>query len=275
MTAKEGNLFDISAARQRLQTAAAGDAKQTAWKDVVKYLGLGLGAGVAGRAALGIAGAATAKTPKPPVGQPVYLDVPFPDDREKPAGFLAGDNATTASGVPWHFPALMTGVPVAAALGWKGLDAVLDARRKSKMRQETDQAKQEFEQALMSQYDRPKQASADAPLGEVLEVLFGRVKEGISQLLSLSDDTKGMGVGAAGAYAGLSGGLAAMLAYNMTKKHQRRKLLEKAEQLRAKRLAALRPPEIYARPVPFQPGAEGLPNGMPDKPLALPSPATA
>ena len=50
--------------------------------------------------------------------------------RRKTAGFLGGDSASSVEGVPFFLPAAVLGGVGAGVAGWKGVDALLESRRK-------------------------------------------------------------------------------------------------------------------------------------------------
>lgn len=193
---------------------------------------------------------------------PAELPLPYPVEPEagpKLASFmgLGGEHATTKGGIPWYGPAMMFGGLASLGAGWKGMDAVLDARRKSEREQELSQARREFHDALLSQYDRPlegapgarRKAAGDASEAARAGAAIDRLYDAFVKAATLAD-AGGMAAGGYGMYAGLSGLLAGALVYNKTRKRSQQAVIQKALQRRERRRFMEQPPEIYARPEP-------------------------
>lgn len=194
---------------------------------------------------------------------------PFPQFG-KTASFLSGDSATTKGGIPWYGPAVMLGGMGGLALGWKGMDRILDARRKREMTAEMDRARQQFHDALLSQYDEPRKTnpalvsktasdSVMEKVGTVLDVLFDKfeaAKEKEAETLGQKQafdwsNAGGRAAGGYGMYAGLSGLLTGALVYDKMQKRSRRAVLDKALQQRQRRKFMQQPTEIVAVPEPM------------------------
>lgn len=248
----------------------------------VRNLGLaGLGVGAAGRGLVGLIQLLKSNKPKKMRSGPAELSLPYPAEAEEKAGFdiagfLGGNSATTKAGIPWYGPAMLGGAALGLGAGWKGMDAVLDARRKREMDGQLDSARQEFHDALMSQYDEPQKVdhrnvsgtkkAADATMAAVgagLDALFTKVaavlddpgvEKAALELPSMAN-AAGVGAGAYGMYAGLSGLMAGALMYNKTNKRSRRAILESALKKRQRRQFMQRPTEITAVPEPVAPPA--------------------
>lgn len=186
----------------------------------------------------------------------------------KSAGFLDGDAATTKSGIPWYGPAMLLGGLGGLGVGWKGMDALIDARRKKQMEGELEQARTQFHDALMAQYDRPaklapglgKAAGDDTMVrvGRAIDALFVKLGAALDReaarptekaALDLSN-LAGQAVGGYGMYAGLSGLLTGALVYDKINKRSRRAVLEAALKKRQRRRFMQSPTEIYAQPEP-------------------------
>lgn len=177
---------------------------------------------------------------------------------DKAAGFLGGDNAVTKSGIPWYGPAMMGAGLGGLAVGWKGIDSVLNKRRQRERDKELESARQEFHDALMSQYDKPltgagpMKKAGDSPMEKVgadLDRLYDQFEKAAGTL----SDHAGQLAGGYGMYAGLAGLMTGALVYDKAKKRQRRAILDKAMQRRERRKFNVSPPEITAVPEPFHP----------------------
>lgn len=124
-----------------------------------------------------------------------------------------------ASDNPWFYPALLAATTVAGYAGYKGLDALLNTMRERRSSRTIDQAKQEFEQALRTQYEQSGLAEqagvktsadqlgliADAfgrahVSGELAEQLATLEKVGFDEEGKLTSTTRGLGNKALGLY---------------------------------------------------------------------------
>lgn len=161
--------------RQMAFTKAVHEAKnqalrQDAMGDVGKILGIGLGVGAGARGAIGLGhlmrqnlgnsrsttGSAMLPLPIPAEEEEEQKKKAAVDKQADPAPWLLGGDATTKGGIPWYGPAMLAGGLGGLGLGWKGVDAVMESRRKTEREQALDSARQEFHDALLSQYDKPK-----------------------------------------------------------------------------------------------------------------------
>jgi len=189
----------------------------------------------------------------------------------KSAGFFGGDAATTKSGIPWYGPAMLLGGLGGLGVGWKGMDALIDARRKKEMEGELETARSQFHDALMSQYAKPveihpelmgkSKAAADATMAEVgraLDDLWEKTSAALAAeeaapttkaAFDLSN-AAGQAAGGYGMYAALSGLLAGSLVYDKINKRSRRSVLDAALKKRQRRRFNQQPTEIYAQPEP-------------------------
>lgn len=188
---------------------------------------------------------------------------------QKRAGFLDGGEATSKSGIPWYGPAMLLGGLGGLGVGWKGMDAVLDARRKKQMEGELVTARQQFHDALLGQYDKPVELhpelmkkSADEQtmekVGRELDALYDKFVGAVraeeknpteKTALDLSN-MAGQAAGGYGMYAALSGLLTGSLVYDKMAKRSRRSVLESALKKRQRRRFMQQPTEIYAQPEP-------------------------
>lgn len=257
---------DAQAFSGAVQGMASGQLKSDALKDVAS-VGLGaLGVGAAGRGLVGLIQMMRQGKKKTRSG-PAYLPLPYP---AKTAGFLDGDAAATKGGIPWYGPAMLGGGIAGLGLGWKGMDKMLDARRQREQKQELDQARQEFHDALLSQYDEPikthpslmKKRGGDGSVmekvGKALDTLFDKfeaAKEDTEKTAVDWSNLAGQATGGYGMYAGLSGLLTGAVVYDKMSKRSRRAVLEKALQQRQRRKFMQSPTEIMAVPEPMPVGA--------------------
>lgn len=134
---------------------------------LVGLASLGVGAGARGLMSLGN----TSAPPARPLPAPILLPIlhPTAQQREEKAAGIIGDlmggrMATHELGIPWYLPAAVTVGGGGLLAGWHGVDNMLAARRKSQLQGEVDQARKDFEQAMLGQYEKPKMAADDRPL---------------------------------------------------------------------------------------------------------------
>lgn len=246
-----------------VQDMAASQLRADSLKDV-RNIGLAtLGIGAAGRGLVGLAQLLTRNKPRKPRSGPASLSLPYPVKAGFDArGFLGGDNAATKSGVPWYGPAMMLSGLAGLGIGWKGMDHVLDSRRKAETQADLDNARKDFRAALLSQYTSGKTAE-DSPMVKASEALdtafekFAGLLEAVDKapppLVKTSVDWANLGgqaVGGYGMYAGLSGLLAGSLIYDKIKKRSRSAIINKALQRRQRREFMQQPTELYATPEP-------------------------
>jgi hypothetical protein len=249
---------------------------QQAMKGVGKSFLAGLGGGAAVGGLGGLLGALEAPR-KAPV-QPAVLDVPFDEEEEKQgslydwgsrqvggiADYLkkipTGETAETPAGLWWQMPAAIGAGGLGAAAGYTGVEKLLATQRKKEIEDELEQAKQQYREALLAQYDGSKQSEANE-LGQELDNLFEKV----------SQDWPGQLLGMYATAALLSGLGGAHLGYMRGRKSSPHYALQKAKKLRRRRLAQQRSPEVFARPmtlekltaIPEEPEEEGITEGSP------------
>lgn len=245
--------------------------KADALKDVRNLFLATLGVGMAARGGTGLINLFKQQTPKKTRSGPVMLPLPYPVEPEsmpanviKKSSFLSGDAASTKAGIPLYGPAMMFGGLAGLGLGWKGLDAALDARRKRATQEELDRARSEFHDAMLSQFPEPlkinpgqnKRASETSTMtkvGQALDRTFAKLNECLVRGEKVGFDLSNAGgaaVGGYGMYAGLSSLLAGALVYDKMKKRSQRAVIDKALQRRQRRNFATQPTEIYAIPEP-------------------------
>jgi len=253
---------DTAGFADAIQDMASAQLKADAGRDVRNLALAALGVGVAGRGAVGLVNALKGDKPKKTRSGPTMLPLPYPVEPAvmpgniKAGGFLSGDAASTKSGIPWYTPAMFLGGLGGLAAGWKGMDALLDARRKKERENELITARQQFHDALLSQYDKPlalkkaAEATTMEKVGALLDSLFDKFTGTLEKTSIDWSNLGGMATGGYGAYAGLSGLLAGALVYDKIQKRSQRAVLEKAMQRRQRREFMQRPTEIYAIPEP-------------------------
>ena len=216
---------------QKLQ----GDAVKT----ILKALGIGAGVGAAVR---GVSGLQDYLSNSKPAKSPRIVELPVPYPKEQEEKQADNQSATNRYGLNYFMPSLLLGTPLAAYGGWKAVDSVLNAHRKAKVEQDLEEAKKNYEAALIGAY---KKATENA-----LENAFESLEKSAFSLDKTFPNLSGAAQGAALTYipAGLVGGYA--IVDHMMRKGSKREILRKAIEERARRHAAYQPAELYA--VPFQ-----------------------
>lgn len=235
---------------QAVQEVAEQQMRQEALRDVggVGLAGLGAGAGAAGLVGL----ARMFRKRKKPTEERV-LPLPYPveeEDHTKKAGI------TSKAALPWYGPAVVFGGLAGLGLGWKGVDGVLKRRARKEREDELSAAREEFNAALLSQYDKPLRSpalklSADGELAAALDDLFDKTQLAVEKVAATLADAGGMALGGYGTYAGLTSLLAGSIVYDQLKKRSRQAILDKAIKKRERRKYMESPPEIYAEPQPM------------------------
>jgi hypothetical protein len=222
-----------------------------------------LGVGAAGAGLVGLIQLMRANRAKKTRSGPAYLPLPYPAE-SKQANFIGGDEATTKGGIPWYGPAMLLSGLGGLGLGWKGMDAVLSARRQREQQKELEAAREQFHDALLTQYDEPvkvhpevmKKKSADSTMekvGQALDTLFDKFQTAMYAQEKRGLDISNLGgqaLGGYGMYAGLSGLLAGALMYDKIRKRSRKAVLESALKQRQRRKFMQSPTEIMAVPEP-------------------------
>lgn len=163
---------------------------------------------------------------------------------------LKGKLAETQAGIPWELPGKIGAGMGAAALGYKGVDALMRYQRKKQEEADIARAKAEFEQAMAEQ-GGAKQA-ADSGLAADLDRLYVHFEKaaGILDAITPSPETQGQILGGYGAYAIPTALVAGYAAFKAADKNSQRNVIKKALKLRNRRRQALEPAEIYAKSVP-------------------------
>ena len=252
---------------------------------------LGLGVGATARGATTLINKVTGSGDLPEMEQPeAVIPIPGKPRRRrlgslltKQAGGNIIDDALDAgksimkgeTGDYKSWPAFLPGAALAGVggtfAGWKGVDAVLDARRKREMDLELADAKKRFNRALLSQY-RPIGKAAEDELGFALDELADTAEKmaaeaaeagsGLPALPPLpsgptgtavdkiipSRGTVGRTAGGYLTYAALSALIAGSAAYRAARKNSNSALLQKAVDQQERRRQALQPPEVFVTP---------------------------
>lgn len=168
--------------------------------------------------------------------------------------FFSGSNVPNAINKPWFVPAALMTALGSGYLGWKGTDAILDARRKAETEEEMNLAENAFRQALLSNYETDGSGgklSKAAQLGQELDKLYDAMVELTTEHEKSADmgrDALGLGLGLYGGYASLSALLAGLWAHRVASKRSRHTVLEKALKKRQREDYLLQPAELYATP---------------------------
>ena len=226
-------------------TAKALQRKALANAGTVALAGLGSGAGLRGLIALMEMSQSGAK----PGGNSLAAgrtSMPQDPSKEKTASlaeFLRGDYAKSVAGVPWAIPAAVGAGAAGAYGGWRGIDELLDRRRKGELDEELEEAKREYEAAL----------AGEGKLAQDLDTLYDEVEK-----QAAVSDAAGTAAGLYGLYGGTSALVAALMAYQWGKKRQKRQLLEAAQTKRRRRRYAGQPIPVQVTPVPKREHPEPL-----------------
>lgn len=235
--------------------AASTQMHADALRDMRNLAVLGAGAGIAGRGVVGLLNLLKGQRPTTKrLAGPTELPLPLPyraeeDEQQKVAGF------TDKTSLPYYGPGMMLAGLAGAGLGWKGADMLLDSRRKAEREKELEEARSQFHDAMLSQYDAPlsvgsssarlEKAAADKELGRELDQLFSMFEKTATWA-----DMGGKALGAYGTYASLAALLGGTWAYDKAKRRSRRSVLESALKKRQREQFAQSPTEIYAVPEP-------------------------
>ena len=215
--------------------------QSAAKSQILNTMLLGGGLGAAFRGVTGLSNLLGESKPTASPRRVVELPVPYADKptakksvKEKRAG---DEDATVPYGLSYYMPGMLLGGGLAAAGGWKGVDALIDRQRHKQETESLDEAKQEYEDALLGSYKR----AVDGALDKAFKTYEKKA--------GLADIVGGL-TGAGLTYAAASLPAGYMVVNDMMKKNSKRALLEKALKERARRQAIMQPPEIYAIPKP-------------------------
>ncbi len=238
-----------------VQGMQANQLKSDATKDILNLGMLGLGVGAGGRGLIGLIQMMRSDRDQKTRSGPAHLDLPYP---VKQANFLAGDAASSKAGIPWYGPAMLGGGLAGLVGGWKGMDKVLDMRRRRQVASELEQARQQFHDALLGQYDEPvrvptAKAASDTTMvkvGQALDALFAALAPAIKEKKAFDlSNAAGVATGGYGMYAGLTGLVAGAMMYDKINKRSRKSVLNAALKRRQRRNFVQQPTPLYAEPV--------------------------
>jgi hypothetical protein len=149
---------------------------------------------------------------------------------------------------PWFLPSIIGAGGLGALAGYKAVGAGTDYVQDRNRKQELEDAKREYRNALVEQYNVDKQ-SADSASATLDRVASRFVKQAGS-----INDYAGLGMGTYLTLAGLLAGGAGYGTYNWVKDRAPENRLAKAIKQRERLRWATRPPEIYAVTKPVLPG---------------------
>jgi hypothetical protein len=149
---------------------------------------------------------------------------------------------------PWFLPSIIGAGGLGALAGYKAVGAGTDYVQDRNRKQELEDAKREYRNALVEQYNVDKQ-SADSASATLDRVASRFVKQAGS-----INDYASLGLGTYITLAGLLAGGAGYGTYNWVKDRAPENRLAKAIKQRERLRWATRPPEIYAVTKPVLPG---------------------
>lgn len=167
---------------------------------------------------------------------------------------LTGWGAKSPKDMPWAYPAGAAAVGAGLYGGYKLTDWLLDKARRNEVDSELEQARREYQEAMMGQYGQ-KAASPD-PVDELYDVAEKRAFLGGVVGPAVGLGLLGMGT------VGLGSGVAA---YNWGRKQSKSKALEEAIRRRQEALFAQAPRPIMALPVPHDAGGPAAMPGEEDE----------
>lgn len=182
--------------------------------------------------------------------------IPTPVGEKDPLVFspswLRGDSQVDKMSLPWFYP----GLAVAGVGGLYGghqlIKWLLKKHRKAVDKAEIDQAKKEFDEAMMGSYNPEKtyKISSYQRLNK-LDYLYDTFeKKGLFDWLPSGDQIVGRGLGSYAAMASLLGGFTGLGMYRWLKSREKSKLLEDMLNERIKLRSMYNPPEINVIPTP-------------------------
>lgn len=208
------------------------------------------------------------------------------------ASFLAGQQAYPGSPgeIPWYYPGVVLGGLAAGGLGYGAMNSVLARKRKADLKSEIEDARQEYHDALLANYNpqtlRLRKAGAATPaaelaraLDELADLTLGPVKQANPQAdipppdSVLTTATKGIfgrepeqvlpsyggwGLGMYGTLAGLTALGTGYLAHQYHSKRDPAKLLADIVRERAQERLRRRPAEVHGVPVEVSPHGDSV-----------------
>ncbi len=195
-------------------------------------------------------------------------------------GWLSGHGASPNSDLgktqmPWYMPAIGAGAIGGVAGGYKLMDWVLNKKRKADLRGELDDAKREYQEALVDMYDPNKirllkRGSAAEALARDLDELaaltvkqanpsetwtdaLGKRLTGVIPTTNVQRTASSVGGAGLGTYLALAGAIglgSGYLSHQYFSKTDPNKVLADVVKKRERERWATRPPEIFAVPSP-------------------------
>ena len=182
------------------------------------------------------------------------MDVPIPVATKQAnpwswlKNFLGGGEASTKAGVPWSGPAMLAVGAGGLYGGWKGIDHVLDQRRKAQMAQDVQKAREEYNQALISQYDKPRTVGTlTTKVAAALDDLFDTL-ENLPAEKQAAWNNLGATTNAYLTLATIASALTAKGVYDSVKKRQPGAIMAEAQKRRERKLFANQPTQLFANP---------------------------
>lgn len=241
----------------RIDDALRQGVRSDAVRDIVGTTGLAAAGGVGLAGLLGLAqGRFFGRQRRPtPAGGPILLPVRTPhqeEEEKRRGGPIKLALESQKANHWWYWPGITLGGVGGAAGGFSLMNHLLQKKRKTEIDEELDKAKQDYHQALLSQYDPAKLPSpAQPPARPTFK--FAALEEDLNQLADATIKSgelglAGQGLGVYGALAGLLALGTGALAYSRTKERDPQKLLDEAVKRRARERWAAHPPEIIAVP---------------------------
>jgi hypothetical protein len=174
----------------------------------------------------------------------------------EPGSTPRGDYAASHFGLPdhWSIPWYLPGVTAAAGAGlyggFHGADALLKEKRKRDLASEVTHARQEFEKALISQYDPqhlPKEGSVPSvgqELGQTLDAIYDKLEASMTKEASLG----GLGMGLLGTLALILGTGGATAGYHWAQERTPPSLIAEAYRRRERERLENEPAQLIANP---------------------------
>ena len=156
--------------------------------------------------------------------------------------------ATAPVGLPYTIPSALLGFPLAFYGGWKGVDALMDKQRRAQTESELDEAKRDYESALLGSYKTASDNDGDVSAN--LDKAFSGLQEK-AEKAAFFENAPGSMAGLAAAYTLGTLPLGYYVVDRQMKKNSRKAILDKALRERARRAAMTQPPELYAIPAPI------------------------
>lgn len=204
VTNPAGPALDAGRILAKARENAQFNAQQAASNDVLRYLGLAAGTGIAARSLYGLAQQFRSNTGKDTgPGRLVPIEVEEVIEqtkarqksrRRRPGApqlkaaesslydWLVGKGATNPHHIPLFYPAAATAVLGGYFGGKKLMDKALDMRKRKHLQQQLDAARQDYYSALLGDAEEPKVAAAATEL----EIELEKLADDMVELLTLA-----------------------------------------------------------------------------------------